>query len=308
MSTSTLVTPYCAHPAQVRRVHQLGDNFRRFTFTGPTMDRFDSGGYDQRIKLILPLDGLGMAPLPGGPDWYLRWRELPDEMRNPIRTYTVRAVRPELAEVDVDIALHGRLGPAGRWAIDARAGDEIVIFGPDAAHGGPYGGIDFLPPAHSDRLLLAGDPTALPAIAAILEQLPADARGIALVEVEAAADAAALGGAPSGMTVQVLVRQPGEHGSQLIPAVQRAADTLLPTRPESPVDIEDVDVDTGLLWEAPRDEFDHPARDSTSLYAWLAGEACVIKTLRRHLVSERGLDRRSVAFMGYWRLGRQEGN
>ena len=32
----------------------------------------------------------------------------------------------------------------------------------------------------------------------------------------------------------------------------------------------------------------------------------MIRTLRRHLVAECGLDRRSVAFMGYWRLGRAE--
>ena len=36
-------------------------------------------------------------------------------------------------------------------------------------------------------------------------------------------------------------------------------------------------------------------------YAWLAGEAGVIKTLRRHLVVDLGWDRRAVAFMGYWR-------
>jgi NADPH-dependent ferric siderophore reductase len=42
------------------------------------------------------------------------------------------------------------------------------------------------------------------------------------------------------------------------------------------------------------------------MYSWLAGEAGVIKQLRRHLVAERGLNRKSVAFMGYWRLGREE--
>jgi iron complex transport system ATP-binding protein len=42
------------------------------------------------------------------------------------------------------------------------------------------------------------------------------------------------------------------------------------------------------------------------LYAWLAGEAAVIRTLRRHLVAECGVDRRAVAFMGYWRRGRAE--
>ncbi|MFE0733695.1 siderophore-interacting protein [Streptomyces sp. NPDC058855] len=36
-------------------------------------------------------------------------------------------------------------------------------------------------------------------------------------------------------------------------------------------------------------------------HAWLAGEASVVRDLRRHLVRERGLDRRAVHFTGYWR-------
>jgi len=66
-------------------------------------------------------------------------------------------------------------------------------------------------------------------------------------------------------------------------------------------DLEDVDVDAGILWEVPE-----PVTDVSRFYAWLAGEAAVIKTLRRHLVTGCGVDRRSVAFMGYWRLGRAE--
>ena len=57
-----------------------------------------------------------MRTLPDRPDWYARWRALPDERRNPIRTYTVRAVRRDAPEVDVDIVLHGDGGPASRWA------------------------------------------------------------------------------------------------------------------------------------------------------------------------------------------------
>ena len=54
------------------------------------------------------------------------------------------------------------------------------------------------------------------------------------------------------------------------------------------------------LWDVP----EVPGGDG--LYAWLAGEAGVVKLLRRHLVQEAGMDRSSVAFMGYWRLGRSE--
>ena len=42
-------------------------------------------------------------------------------------------------------------------------------------------------------------------------------------------------------------------------------------------------------------------------YAWIAGEAGSVKLLRRHLVSEVGVARTNVAFMGYWRHGRSEG-
>ncbi|MBB1256349.1 siderophore-interacting protein, partial [Streptomyces alkaliterrae] len=41
-------------------------------------------------------------------------------------------------------------------------------------------------------------------------------------------------------------------------------------------------------------------------YAWLAGEAGGVRALRRHLVHERGLDRRRITFSGYWRLGASE--
>jgi NADPH-dependent ferric siderophore reductase len=39
------------------------------------------------------------------------------------------------------------------------------------------------------------------------------------------------------------------------------------------------------------------------LYAWIAGESWLVKALRRSLVTELGVDRRQVAFMGYWRQG-----
>jgi len=41
-------------------------------------------------------------------------------------------------------------------------------------------------------------------------------------------------------------------------------------------------------------------------YAWIAGEAGAVRSLRRHLVGERGFDRRTVEFTGYWRLGATE--
>jgi NADPH-dependent ferric siderophore reductase len=282
---------------RVRRLRRLSPSFLRVTFAGAELAAFADKGFDQRLKLVLPLPDCGVDHMPTGPDWYARWRALPDHRRNPIRTYTVRSVRPAEREVDVDIVLHGDGGPAAQWAQAAREGDHLKLVGPDAGHDGEHGGLEFRPPARLATTLLAGDETAAPAIAAILERLPHDTRGEALLEVPHADDALDLE-KPEGVRVAWLVRREGRYGSELVPAVQSAADRLLP-RPEAGPEVEDVDVDGGLLWEVPE-----PAE--TGMYAWLAGEAGVIKTLRRHLVTERGLDRRSVAFMGYWRLGRAE--
>ena len=77
----------------------------------------------------------------------------------------------------------------------------------------------------------------------------------------------------------------------------------------SPVDEAEVDPD---LWETPTysssgEDVDAPVatvgHDLDGLYAWIAGESAVVTSMRRLLVNGLGMDRRQVAFMGYWRRG-----
>ncbi|WP_375390235.1 siderophore-interacting protein [uncultured Amnibacterium sp.] len=290
--------PFLLHRVRVARRERLSAGFVRLTFTGPTLDRFADPGLDQRIKLILPGEAGSLDDLRFVDDWYGAWRGLPDERRPVIRTYTTRAVRPAAREVDVDLVLHEPSGPAGRFAAGCREGDEAVLCGPNVRAATSGGGIDFRLPPAARRVLVAGDETALPAIARILEALPLGVRGVALVEVPSGDDGTQLPAHP-GVEVRVLVRGSAPIGSLLAAAVRETAPRLVTTAVgEEP---EDVDVDVGLLWEVPEGG-DGP------LYAWLAGEAGVIKALRRLLVAELGVDRRSVAFMGYWRRGRAEGS
>ncbi|NUT02604.1 MAG: siderophore-interacting protein [Hamadaea sp.] len=292
--------PFRLFPVRVVRVTPLSPSFVRVTLGGESLRDFADNGYDQRFKLILPLPGRGVRDLPVTADWYAQWRALPAERQNPIRTYTVRAVRTEAAEVDFDVALHGVTGPASRWASEVKPGDELAVYGPDASYGGVHGGIDFHPPAVLGSVLLAGDETAVPAIAGILERLPADAQGVALMEVPVSSDHLPIA-APAGVTVTWLPRDGAAHGVRLIAAVRAAAERMLPVPVGAGAStLEDVDVDQQLLWEVPEVVPD-------GRYAWLAGEAGVIKTLRRALVTDYGLDRGSVAFMGYWRQGKAEG-
>jgi len=303
MTTLVRATPWRMFHVRVADVQRLSPSMVRLTFVGDDLHEFADNGFDQRIKFFLPLAGVPYDELLAlREDWYAGWQGMPAERRHPMRTYTVRAVRPSLREVDVDIVLHGALGPASRWALAAAPGAELVIFGPNALADGPHGGVDFVPPAHADRLLLAGDETALPAIAGILERLPADARGEVLIEMPLSADVLALA-APAGVSVRWLGRDGRPHGSLLVPAVEAACARMLPGQAPAPdVALDDDD----LIWDVPVDEAGLPLRSSVGLYAWLAGEAGVIKTLRRHLVRECGVDRKAVAFMGYWREGRRE--
>ena len=309
MTVETVQIPvYRPFAAQVARLRRLSPSFLRVTFTGADFDEFGSNGFDQRIKVMLPLPGRGIDDCPSDPDWYGAWRALPADRRMPIRTYTIRAVRSAQREVDVDFVLHGATGPASAWAESAAVGDEVVLIGPNARFPGPTGGFEWHPPVDASCLLIAGDETAVPAICTIVESLPAGRRARVLLEIPEAGDALHVP-ARDGVEVTWLPRStgagaPAPRGSLLTAAVVEAAAELADVLAPSPVDtLEDVDVDSGILWEVPA-ETGAPAR-SSGVYAWLAGEAGVVKGLRRHLVQERGIDRRSVAFMGYWREGRE---
>ncbi len=100
------------------------------------------------------------------------------ESKRPIGAYyTVRYHRPEVAELDIDIARHGHEGQVGTWLKQARPGDPVALWGPRMAYD---------PPMATTRLLLIGDETALPAVGAILEAGPVGERVDVIVELDLA--------------------------------------------------------------------------------------------------------------------------
>lgn len=289
---------------RVARIEDLTPSFRRFTFAGEDLADFGDPGFDQRIKVVFPTPGGPLGSMPTGGDWYTRWRLMEPGARPAVRTYTTRAVRATAAEVDIDMVVHDPLGPAARWIRDARLGDELLLFGPTRALRGVSLGVDFVPPRRAGAVLLAGDETAAPAIAAILERLPETTSGVVVLEVPEASDVSYLPTHPGFCTYQGSRGDEGARGSFLVPRVEAVAAELAPGG--CGADVEEVDVDRDLLWEVPRTARGGAALRSAPLYAWLAGEAAVIRELRRHLVGVLGVDRRAVAFMGYWRAGRPE--
>jgi NADPH-dependent ferric siderophore reductase len=104
----------------------------------------------------------------------LGWRFPPGRPEQHWRNFTVRAYRPDAAEIDVDFSLHGHVGRASTWAIRAEPGDTVGYAGPR---------LHWQPASDVDWSVLAADETGLPALLAILETLPPGHRAIGLAEI-----------------------------------------------------------------------------------------------------------------------------
>ena len=295
----------------------------RFTFTGPEVDRMATHAPDQRIKLFFPAPNADSESAAGGldalleiarhqeHDWYGAYRALPDAQRPPMRTYTIRDLRPASAEVDVEFVLHGDNGPASRWAMQARPGDRLAMTAPVAATDAAPVGFEWKPPRGVRRILVVADETALPAAAGILEELAtrSDRPLIqALFEVPKGGDEQTL--TPTAQ-VRWLPRDaaPGcVHGERLLSAVRdldlNQEIRALGSEPGSTTgstesaDTAEETADDCLFWEAASVD------DSAPFYAWIAAETKVARGIRRYLVNECGLPKRYVTSMGYWCEGK----
>ncbi len=311
MTITQAARPFVLCEAEVVRAERLSPSFVRVHLAAPELAEFgvDGPSYDQRLKLVFAADGAALPVLGQGEDWYAEWLALPAHERGHMRTYTVREVVGSGIDTRVVVDLvthgtdgHGQAGPGSRWAAAAGVGSRVLLLGP--RRGVTYGGIEFEPWPGAE-LLLAADETAVPAVAATLAQLPPDARGAAFLEVPCAADVQTLVH-PEGVRVVWLPRDGRAVGALLHEAVLTHLGAGA-----APLEVPEAEVEVGL-WETPTysssgDPLDEHVtsvgHDLADLYAWIAGESRLVTGLRRALVRDLGMDRRQVAFMGYWREG-----
>lgn len=242
--------------AQVARVETISPRMRRITLAGDQLDGFTSAAPDDHVKLFFPVPGQEKPVLPD-PDAIGRG-ERAGTVPPIVRDYTPRRFDPERRELVVEFVIHGD-GPASGWAAQAASGQWIGV-------GGPRG--SFLVPDDDDITLLAGDETALPAIARRLEEARPGARVLALIEVVDAHEQRHLPTAANA-TIRWLHRDGVPAGTSTL-LDQALADLALP----------------------PGDT-----------HAWLAGEIETIRRLRTHLIERKGLPRDQIRAAGYWRLG-----
>lgn len=283
--TTAVAAPFRFFSLQVVRTRRLGPSLLRVTFAGDDLRAFRSAGADQSLSLFLPHPGQSEPAIPIGlgDNWWHGWRELPDDVRAVMRSYTLRALRRDPDEIDIDFVLHGvapgataPAGPASRWASRATAGDRVVLLGPAIEDNRA---IRFRPPEDTDLVVLWADETAVPAASAILERLPARTRARVWLEVGHAEDIHDLV-TEADAEITWLVRGEVSHHPKGVGGAPAPRSLTAPREAELP-----------------------PAG---APYVWIAGESGRVKELRRHFVRERGIDRRRVTFVGYWRRGLSE--
>ncbi|WP_328916981.1 MULTISPECIES: siderophore-interacting protein [unclassified Streptomyces] len=250
-------TPTPKH-ATVTRTERLTPHMIRVVLAVDPAAELEIGAYtDHYVKLVFPPEGV---TYPEPLDVEAIRRDLPREQWPRTRTYTVRAWDAATREMTVDFVHHGDEGLAGPWAAGVTPGEGIHFMGP----GGGYA-----PDPAADWHLLAGDESALPALAAALEQLPPGAPAKVFVEV-------------AGPEEEQKLLSPGD------------AEIVWLHRGDRPVGEALVEAVTAL-------EF--PPGDPQ---AFVHGEAHFVKELRRLLRVDHQVPRERLSVSGYWRRGADE--
>jgi NADPH-dependent ferric siderophore reductase len=244
--------------AAVLRTEQVTPHMIRVVLGGEGLADFECGDYtDHYLKLQFPVPGV-VYPEPF--DLARIREELPREQWPVTRTYTVRRWDAAARELWIDFVYHGDEGVAGPWAANAKPGTPLRFAGP----GGGYA-----PAADADWHLLAGDESALPAIAAAVEHLAPGARAHVFVEVEGPDEEQQLKSA-GDVRVTWLHRGEGRVGERLVEAVRG---------------------------------FEFP---EGAVQAFVHGEAGFVREIRRYLRFDREVPRERLSISGYWRLGHNE--
>lgn len=217
MSVNKLKDSYGLWRVRVTAVVDVAPKVRRLTLQGDGLRTLELGGADEYFGLLMPPAGAELV-MPEGRRLNLRPEiaKLPEATRPGLRWYSVRAHRPELGEVDVDIVIHAA-GPGGEFLSRVQVGDEVGF----REGSGIYAGIE-----PGERQLFVADETAFPALSAMAD-LVADspaASGIhAVVEIPDAGFAAEL---EAPFEIEWLYRGDAAPGSLAVPHVREMS---LPT-------------------------------------------------------------------------------
>lgn len=159
------------HHVTVLDAHDISPRMRRVRFSCGDVTPFIGG--EMHVQLLVPPHGRTPVWPSYRADGRVNWPDGEDALL--VRAYTIRSVDADRGELCIDFLQHPAPGiatPGADFARDAQPGMQVALLGPGSGK---------LPDA--DTLFLAGDEAALPAIARIIEEVPANTRVEAIIEV-----------------------------------------------------------------------------------------------------------------------------
>ncbi|KAA0918324.1 siderophore-interacting protein [Dietzia sp. ANT_WB102] len=240
---------------EVRTTERLTPSLIRIVLGGPGLNNFvmPDDDTDAYVNLAVPPRGATYGPV-------FDPREVrethPREHWPARRRCTVRRWNAAARELTLDFVVHGGSGAAGAWALAAQPGDVLVFNGP---------GSGYHPDPTVEWHFMAGDESALPAIAASLEKVPAHAR----VVVRLVCD---------GPEHELPLESPGRLDLRWVHRTEADPAPLL----------------------AAVEAASFPGE---GVQAFIHGEAEETRALRRHVIRERGVSRETMSCSPYWRRG-----
>ncbi|USD67534.1 siderophore-interacting protein [Vibrio sp. SCSIO 43136] len=227
----------------------LSENYIRLTLSFEKHDQFPPDCAGQYVKLLFT------------PQGSTDLSQLSEGERSMMRTYTIRSFDSTNKQLTIDFVKHTHdsqevgSGLAGQWAATANVGDTINVAGP-----GPRKPIN----TKVETVIYAADMTAIPALAAALEDLTPDAKGHAFIQVTSASDIQPLS-APKGIQIEWVVSEPASE--DLSQAIEK-----LP-------------------------------KQNGSAAIWCAAEFSQMRTIRRYFSQQWDISRDASYFSSYWKLG-----
>ncbi len=205
---------YQIYRAEVINARRLTPGMVRVTFGGEDLSRFATTGVgDEYLRVFFPhgedrrVVSLPLATADGGWEW-------PEgAVKSPLRTYTVRDIRRDGGdiELDIDFVVHDG-GIAATWAQLAAPGDVVGLNSPSPL---------YAPPENLDWQFLIADQAGLPAAGRLLAGTPSHLRTKVVIEVPDAEHRQPL---PSGPHIEVTWIHGGNgHGPSRLDEVVRSA-------------------------------------------------------------------------------------
>ncbi len=253
--------PIASGPVEVVDVRRVARRLTRIVVAGDVLATMPDDEPGEYVTLIWPRDGQELLVPEVG-----RWRFPPGGEAQHTRNYTVRRFDRDAGRMTIDLVIHDHEpdpedpdgGFGGRWAARAQVGERLGICGPR---------IHWVTDPDAAWTLMAGDETAIPAIAAAVERRPAGHPFRVVLDVHDADDEAMLDVACPDLEVTWLHR-----GDAPCATPERLVDALRQLElPDGPPQL------------------------------WAAGESWAVRGVREHLRDERGFPRGAIQALGYWK-------